>query len=96
LYISRDNLDNVVLIDYDFGNFIVNNLNKDLGINKFYKTQSVRASDSGVLSRLNMPGILLEVGFICNEDDRNILLNRQQEIAQSIANSIDIFSSKIS
>ena len=89
LYVPRDNLNNVILNNYDLGTLMVNKLNKDLGMNKFYGAQSVRASDSGVLSRLDMPGVLIEIGFLCNDYDRKILLSKQQEIAQSIAQSTE-------
>jgi N-acetylmuramoyl-L-alanine amidase len=56
----------------------------------FSNSRGVKASNMLVLKEINSPGVILELGFITNENDKSILMNseNQKEIARSIFESL--------
>ena len=79
--------------DYDFAVLIQQNLNKEL-----LGDRNVKLLPEGIYmyKRLNVPGVLIECGFLSNEEER-IKLNStdyQQLIANVIADSINLYFRK--
>ena len=45
-------------------------------------------SNLGVLKYTNMPAVLVEIGFIDNESDHEVLINHKDDIARAIARGV--------
>ncbi len=98
---TNKNLSNVSFILWDmaqreyikdsekFGEFVQEGLNKLMGI----RDRGVKQAPLVVLKGLDMPGVLIEVGFISNpiEEAKLKTDNYQKKIVDVIANSVDRF-----
>ncbi len=60
------------------------------------KGRGLRDAPVPVLAKLNVPGLILEVGFAVNPDDRKVLTdkNRQRALAASIVRGIEEYAGK--
>lgn len=64
---------------------ILNQMIKD----KLYtKNRGVKQGNLHMVREIKTASVLLEIGFISNEQDRNILINKQEEIAISITKGV--------
>ena len=57
------------------------------------KGRGLREADTPILEEINIPAVVVEIGFGTNPEERNKLLsaNRQSEIAKTLAKSIKLF-----
>lgn len=62
----------------------------------FSKNRGIKTANMYILKQINSPGIVLELGFITNENDKTILMNseNQKEIALSIFEGLIEISNK--
>lgn len=69
----------------DLSTFILDSIVKD----KVYtKNRGIKTAKFAVLRLTKMPSTLVELGFITNPEDAQILKNRQDELAQSVAKGV--------
>lgn len=54
----------------------------------YTKNRGIKTANFAVLRQTNMPAALVEMGFISNKEDAEILKNKQNELAESIAKGI--------
>ena len=68
-------------------NIIQNNMNKELSSNREVKKIP---NDTYMYEKLNIPGVLIECGFLSNKEDRYLLKTNeyQKKIAKIIAKGI--------
>ncbi|MCX2743269.1 M56/M15 family metallopeptidase [Mangrovivirga sp. M17] len=60
-------------------------------VNKFSKEGSIKSADYKILREINIPGVLLELGYMSNKEDADFLLNpvNQKDIAKNILQSLN-------
>jgi N-acetylmuramoyl-L-alanine amidase len=83
---SCTNLDNKHEKSEELANLILNEL-ANIGLQK-RNPPILDIIDSYVLNSVNKPSILIELGFIDNSNDRQILTQKQSDTAQAIYNAI--------
>lgn len=71
------------------GKALASNILDSIVKDKLYtKNRGVKTANFSVLRRTKMPSALIELGFISNIEDVDIMINKQDELAEAVAKGI--------